>query len=231
MEYPKIQTLFKRDENNIIIPSEFTLPEFNYLAGNLWEATEKIDGTNMRVELIFFPSDSEKRVTMEIKGRTSKAVIPEHLLNKMHALFDDADWLDIFPSLMGVLAPFPVTLYGEGYGKKIQGCGSRYLKDDVNFILFDVRVGNIWLTRESCEDIAEKLHIDMVPYLGEFTLFQAINEVKDGFKSRISEDRSLDAEGMVLKPKMELLKRNGERIITKIKTSDFKKYQMHKNNG
>lgn len=231
MEYPKIQTLFKRDENNIIIPSEFTLPEFNYLAGNLWEATEKVNGTNMRVELIFFPSDSEKRVTMEIKGRTSKAVISEHLLNKMHALFDDVGWLEIFPSLMDVLAPFPVTLYGEGYGKKILKCGSRYLKDDVNFILFDVRVGNIWLTRESCEDIAEKLHIDMVPYLGEFTLFQAINEVKDGFKSRISEDRTLDAEGMVLKTKMGLLRRNGEKIITKIKTSDFKKYQMHKNNG
>ena len=30
MEYPKINTLFKRDENNIIIPSEYTLSEFEY---------------------------------------------------------------------------------------------------------------------------------------------------------------------------------------------------------
>lgn len=28
MEYPKINTLFKRDENNIIIPSEYTLSDF-----------------------------------------------------------------------------------------------------------------------------------------------------------------------------------------------------------
>lgn len=30
MEYQKIQTLFKRDDNGIIIPAEYTLEEFNY---------------------------------------------------------------------------------------------------------------------------------------------------------------------------------------------------------
>lgn len=225
MEYPKIQTLFKRDKNNIIIPSEFTLPEFEYLAGNLWEATEKINGTNMRVELTFFPFDSSEDVIMEIKGRTSKAVIPEPLLEKMHALFDNVNWMEIFPSMLDIMAPYQVTIYGEGYGKKIQGCGSRYIKDDVSFILFDVKVGKLWLTREACEDISKKLHIDIVPFLGEYTLFQAINEVKDGFKSQISEDRTLDAEGMVLKPKTGLLRRNGERLITKIKTEDFRKFE------
>ena len=29
MEYQKINTLFKRDEKGIIIPEEFTLPEFD----------------------------------------------------------------------------------------------------------------------------------------------------------------------------------------------------------
>ena len=43
MEYPKINTLFKRDDNNIIIPSEFTIPEFTYLQNNIFECTEKID--------------------------------------------------------------------------------------------------------------------------------------------------------------------------------------------
>lgn len=229
MEYPKIQTLFKRNEKNIIIPDMYTLPEFYYLKNNLWECTEKIDGTNMRVELTFLPAGSDETVHMEIKGRTEKAVIPEHLLNKMHSLFDDVDWLEIFPSLINVTAPYPVTLYGEGYGMKIQTPGNRYIKDDVNFILFDVKVGKLWLTRDSCESIAENLRIDIVPFLGHFTLPQAIEAVQKGFKSLISEDNTLDAEGMVIKPVGGFLSRTGERIITKIKTSDFRKYEVYIN--
>ena len=45
MEYPKINTLFKRDDKNIIIPSQYTCEEFSYLKDCLWECTEKIDGT------------------------------------------------------------------------------------------------------------------------------------------------------------------------------------------
>ena len=51
MEYQKINTLFKRDANNIIIPTEYTLEEFEYLNNNIFECTEKIDGTNIRIEL------------------------------------------------------------------------------------------------------------------------------------------------------------------------------------
>ena len=37
MEYQKINTLFKRDANNIIIPTEYTLEEFEYLNNNIFE--------------------------------------------------------------------------------------------------------------------------------------------------------------------------------------------------
>ena len=40
-DYQKINTLFLRDENNIIIPDRFTASEFTYLVNNLWECTEK----------------------------------------------------------------------------------------------------------------------------------------------------------------------------------------------
>ena len=87
-EYQKIQTLFKRDEKNIIIPSIFTLPEFEYLKDCKWEATEKIDGTNMRVELLptFNEDGTLKKVLWEFKGRTDKAQIPPHLMEKMYKL-------------------------------------------------------------------------------------------------------------------------------------------------
>ena len=82
MEYPKINTLFKRDENNIIIPEEYTMEEFVYLKDCKFECTEKIDGTNIRIEL----DNTNDEVVMEFKGRTDKADIPKHLLNKLNQL-------------------------------------------------------------------------------------------------------------------------------------------------
>lgn len=48
-EYHKINTLFKRDEKNLIIEGDYSCPEFAYLAENEWTWTEKVDGTNIRV--------------------------------------------------------------------------------------------------------------------------------------------------------------------------------------
>jgi hypothetical protein len=45
-EYPKIQSLFKRDEKtHKVLIGEYTLPEFSYLSKNEWRWMEKIDGT------------------------------------------------------------------------------------------------------------------------------------------------------------------------------------------
>lgn len=218
MEYPKIQTLFMRDKKGLIIPDSNTRPEFDYLRENLWECTEKIDGTNMRIEI---HCDENNEVSWRYCGRTERAVIPPHLLAKMKQLFDDIDWKEIF----GCLVPNThITIFGEGYGIKIQK-GGNYIKNDVSFILFDIRVGNWWLTRESCKDIAKKLNISIVPMIGMFTIDEAIDIVKRGFKSTIAENKDYDAEGLVLKTPMGLLDRGGNRIITKLKTCDFRKWE------
>ena len=39
-EYQKIQTLFKRDERNIIIPDQFIYPEFEVLKDLKWECID-----------------------------------------------------------------------------------------------------------------------------------------------------------------------------------------------
>lgn len=49
MEYHKINSIYKRDEKTKEFTNEFSLPEFEYLKHNLWEFTEKIDGTNVRI--------------------------------------------------------------------------------------------------------------------------------------------------------------------------------------
>src|SRR5574340_488255 len=50
-EYHKIQTLFKRDmENNgkLLLEGQWTLPEFEFLAGNTCVFTEKVDGAKIQ---------------------------------------------------------------------------------------------------------------------------------------------------------------------------------------
>lgn len=222
-EYQKIQTLFKRDERNIIIPDQFTYPEFEILKDLKWECTEKIDGTNIRIELAS-SGNSEDGIIMSFKGRTDKAIIPEHLLTKLNWLFDREHLMEAL-NITDETQDCNITLYGEGYGVKIQK-GGNYISNDVNFILFDVKIGKWWLDRESIKDIADKLGINAVPLMGYMTIPEAIEYVKKGFKSTIAENKDYDAEGLVLKTPCGLLKRDGERLITKIKTVDFRKYQL-----
>lgn len=222
-EYQKIQTLFKRDERNIIIPDQFTYPEFEVLKDLKWECTEKIDGTNIRIELES-SGNPEDGIIMSFKGRTDKAVIPEHLLTKLNWLFDREHLMEAL-NITDETQNCNITLYGEGYGAKIQK-GGNYISNDVNFILFDVKIGKWWLDRESIKDIADKLGINAVPLMGYMTIPEAIEYVKKGFKSTIAENKDYDAEGLVLKAPCGLLKRDGERLITKIKTVDFRKYQF-----
>ena len=222
MEYQKINTLFKRDSNNIIIPEEYTLEEFVYLKDCKFECTEKIDGTNIRIEL----DSTSEEITMEFKGRTDHADIPKHLLNKLNELFNKEKLIEIFNLKE---KKTKITIYGEGYGMKIQK-GGNYISNDVNFILFDIKIDNWWLQRNALEEIALLLNIPIVPIIGYMTIPQAIEYVKTGFKSTIAENKNYDAEGLVLKTPNGLLLRNGERLILKIKTVDFIKYNKYNGN-
>ena len=224
MEYQKINTLFKRDGNNVIIPSQYTCEEFSYLKDCLWECTEKVDGTNIRIYVTMEAGEGEDSwiYGVTIKGRTDRAQLPSKLVKKLESIFSKVDWAKVFPALTPIDT---VCIYGEGYGAGIQKYGKRYISNDVNFILFDVKVNEWWLKRKYCEDIAKKCNINIVPLIGYMTIPEAVEFVKKGFKSRISEDKDLNAEGLVLRTTCGLKFRNGERIITKIKTCDFDKFK------
>lgn len=210
-KYHKIHTLFKREVEkpcNIII-GDYSRPEFEYLKDNKWMWTEKFDGTNIRIMW-----DGE---SVEFGGRTDKAQIPSTLVKKLIELFPKEKLQSAFPELEGEAK---VILYGEGYGKGIQK-GGVYIKDGVDFILFDIRIGHWWLTRDTKEDIAEVLGVQIVPILHTCTIDEAIEIVKVGFHSKIAQDRTYIAEGLVGVPGVELFNRRGERIITKLKYKDF----------
>jgi ATP-dependent RNA circularization protein (DNA/RNA ligase family) len=210
--YPKINTIYKREmENNskALIVGDWAQPEFEYLKDNRWEWTEKIDGTNIRVNW------NNSAVTFG--GRTDKANIPEHLLEKLKTLFTP----DTMKSVFEIQEEnTEATLFGEGYGVKIQK-GGNYMRNEVGFMLFDIKIGNWWLKRSDCEALAQSLNIPIVPLIGYGTLQDAVDFVRKGFKSTIAENRDYTAEGLVMKPAVDLLARNGQRIITKIKHIDF----------
>ena len=208
--YHKIQTVFKRNpETNFktLLEGEFALPEFEYLKNNNWVFTEKIDGTNIRI--IF---DWQ---CISIAGKTNESQIPPFLLENIKRLFDLDKMREVFEN--DDIENINVCLYGEGYGAKIQKGGGNY-RQDQSFVLFDIKIGNWWLKRIDIEDIAQKLNIDIVPIIGTGTLENMVNITRKGFYSIWGD---FIAEGIVARPEIELIARNGQRIITKIKHKDF----------
>lgn len=210
-QYHKINTIFKRDMEHgaKIIEGSFADPEVEFLKDNQWVFTEKVDGTNIRVMW--------NGEAVSFGGKSDNAQMPVFLLYKLQELFDGTIKKQLFIDKFGS-EPTQVCLYGEGYGAKIQKGGDNYKPDGVDFVLFDVKIGDWWLQRKDVEDIASHFGIKVVPILGEGTIQEAIEMIRKGFNSQLGEFLS---EGIVARPKVELKTRRGDRIITKIKTKDF----------
>ena len=210
-EYHKIQTIYKRDpatNHKTLLDGEYSTPEFEYLADLEWEFTEKVDGTNIRV---MFSRTEDGAEYIKFRGRTDGAQIPVNLLDHLrdeftvYVLGDTFEW------------PVDVCLYGEGFGAGIQKGGGLY-RNYQDFVLFDVKVGNFWLERENVEDIASKLGIECVPVIGRGSLRDCVEIARDGFRSHWGD---FVAEGIVARPKRDLLDRAGNRVIAKVKHKDF----------
>lgn len=240
-EYHKINAIYKRytsgPDKGKLIDGDWAVPEIGYLADNWWEFTEKVDGTNIRIEI----GRVDDFVTIEFKGRTDNADIPKPLQAHLKSTFGDDNFVGsaIFggwgrDKLEGTHSR--VTLYGEGYGPKIQNGGN--YRSDVSFVLFDVKIDGFWLDRNNVNDIASKLGIDSVPVLGYGTIHDAIQMVRYGtitrngkifnlnrganFGGLCSQWGDFEAEGIVARPVVPLFNRKGERIVAKIKAKDFR---------
>lgn len=220
MEYPKIDTLFKRDKD-FNLTSELRHPVVATI--NKWQVTEKIDGTNIRVML-------SKEGLVTLGGRTDKAQLPMDLVEYLGRTFDTEKmkkvfWLPRSETLTNEeITPVSVILFCEGYGAGIQKGGGDYNKNKV-VRLFDVLVDEKWwLDWENICDVAEKLGIKTVPYLGEYSLDEIIEQVKAGGDSAVAEEegKPRQAEGIVARTIEPLFDKRGHRLILKLKTKDFK---------
>lgn len=250
--YQKINTIFMRDAKNVIMPYEpFTEPEFEYLRGLKWRGEEKINGTNMRIEVIKVPvwdggidastiNINGVEFKVHIAGKTDNAQIPKNLLKHMQEKYPDEkvlaalglkkfipveEWENEHNWLTYEQIPNIYTIYGEGYGEGIQS-GGWYIKGGNEFIVFDVKVNDIYLKTDARDEIATKLGAPIVPLIGYFTLNEAIDFVRKGFRSVVAENPEVKmAEGLVLRTDLGLRNRMGKRLIVKVKYEDFQKYR------
>lgn len=209
-EYTKIQTLWKRDDRGVVVIGDYSLPELEYLAGNFWTWTEKIDGTNIRLHW--------NGAEVTIGGRTDNAQVPARLVANLAPLIDPGLWKSVFPDADDV------TVYGEGYGAKIQS-GGMYRPDQA-LIVFDVLVGPWWLRPADVADVACRLGLDVVPALTPMSLTLAWTSLCAGhFDSAWPGAR---IEGYVGRPAVELFSRKGERLLVKMKVRDWRDHERRR---
>jgi hypothetical protein len=211
-EYNKIEVIYNRDMEGTkkLIEGSFRNEAVEYLKDLPWIFTEKIDGTNIGIVW-----DGHK---VTYQGRTQSSSIQANVLNKLLELFGTNEVEELFEQKFGEMN---VILYGEGYGAGVQKGGGNYRKD-VSFILFDVYIPeqDLYLKRDSVEDIAKTFGIDVVPIILTGTINDAVEFVKTNPKSTIG---NANMEGVVGHPLVELRDRLNKRMIVKIKVCDFNK--------
>lgn len=211
-KYEKIDTLYSRDIEGTkkLMAGIFRDKTVQFLKDCNWIWTEKVDGTNIRVYW-----DGH---TVTFGGRTDNAAIPAELVVHLNNLFGGETNAQLFEEQFGEKE---VILFGEGYGRKIQKGGGNYIANGVDFILFDVLIGDNYQPREWIEQIAKIFGIKVVPIVGKGTLIEAVNYVREHPDSVVAENHR-EMEGIVVRPEMELRDRCGKRIIVKIKWKDIK---------
>ena len=235
MEYPKINSLFKRQftyedpetgaikyldkgkSGNPLIIGEYACEEF--AAINRWTVTEKVDGTNVR---IIFDRKNEGRVSFH--GRTDNAQFPTFLLSALQQVFTWEKMSDVFKESNYVI------LFGEGYGPKIQSGG--YYRKDASFVLFDVYCSGWWLKRDGVEEVAKNLGIDCVPLLQKkshhgyceslWTTDEIVDYVSMYPVSVLAQVEKREMEGIVARSEPPMMFRKGGPIMFKLKCRDFK---------
>lgn len=202
-EYHKIETVYERDEKTHRLKQPLALKNRTYSLIKTWQFTEKIDGTNIRCIW--------ENGLLRFAGKTDNAQTHPHLLQWLADNVSVDRLCEIFPDSAAVI-------YGEGYGAGIQKGG--VYSPTKKLIVFDVLVdGKWWLSWENTCDVAQKLSLDVVPYIGEMTLEDAAAMVQRGFPSQLGEHAP--AEGVVGRTTEPLFDKKGARLIVKLKTKDF----------
>jgi hypothetical protein len=167
-------------------------------------AMEKVHGTSAHI------SWKNNQVTFFSGGESP---------TNFRSLFDEQALFNDFT----ILGHPDVTIYGEAYGGKQQGMRHTY-GDKLCFIVFDIKIGDIWLTVPNMADVAAKFGLEVVPWLKVSTDLASLDLERDR-PSEVAIRRGIAVpkarEGVVLRPLAEFIASNGSRVIAKHKCSEF----------
>ena len=248
----KAWTKFK----NKIILGEFSFKEAGYLFNCPWEATSKIDGTNSKIAFfpstgeIRVGGKTEKAESQHGQFEMLQA-IGERIKSQLQAMFpkesarfapvknketnkvqyyleaDGSALIEPKNGFVGVeLEEVPVYIYGEYFGADIQKCGSRYIQNGNDFLVFDIKQQGWWTPKDVRDALCKDLKLNTVPFLGVMTLKEIEDKVRAGFTTQF--DRAADPtmleEGIVARPTIPLCDGSGNRIIVKVKYCDYIEY-------
>jgi hypothetical protein len=171
-------------------------------------ALEKIHGTSAHLSW----NCKEKKVKYFSGGESNERFVKvfdnDFLINKFSELFIDSN----------------AVVYGEAYGGKQQGMSNTYGKE-LKFVAFDVSVNDLWLEVPKAENVCNALNIEFVEYVKVPTDLEALNAERgkpstQAKRNGIEDDKI--REGVVLRPLVEFIMKNGSRVIAKHKRDEFK---------
>ena len=169
-------------------------------------ALEKIHGTSAHI------SWNDKKVKFFSGGESYEKFISLFDLEYLNQKFTD------------MFLNSNVIIYGEAYGGKQQGMGLTY-GNELKFIGFDVKVGDVWLNVPNAESVCKSLDIEFVDYVKVSTDLESLDFERD--KDSVQAIRNgcgpgKIREGVILKPLIEVTLNNGSRVICKHKRPEFR---------
>lgn len=237
---------------NKIILGKYSDDFMEYIKGLKFDCFEKIDGTNSKIVYFPFTGEcfpGGKTDNADIVGTGQKAMFDEIIARikpilaelfppesaKFAPRMNDKNQIEyrsivtdeiVVPdharNYVVTLEEVPVYIYGEFFGKKVQA-GGNYDKDKNRFSIFDICVQGWYVPIDMLNDYAQKLGLDVAPYIGQMTIDEAEQMVKDGFKTTVPDVTNPDypAEGIVARPVVPIKDPRGKRIIVKIKSCDY----------
>ena len=175
-------------------------------------ALEKIHGTSANIRFKM-ESVEPRRCTLSFASGGAKQ-------STFISLFDGQALLAKFDAL----GHADVRVYGEAYGGSMQRMKETY-GDKLKFIVFEVKIGDFWLDVPNAANVARKLGLDFVHYVEISTDLEEIDAQRDADSMQAVRNGCGEGkmrEGIVLRPLVELVTLNGNRVVAKHKRDDFK---------
>jgi hypothetical protein len=170
-------------------------------------AMEKIHGTSTNISF-----DSTKSVVELYAGGCKH--------EEFAALFDCKE----LHRKIAALGFETMTIYGEGYGGKMQAMSKVY-GPDLRFVAFDIRVGQRWMELEKAHKLVNSLGLEFVDYKLVSTDLEVLECEKNkpsvqAYRNGCGDNQP--REGIILRPPFEVRLNNGGRLIAKHKADDFR---------